>query len=189
SERFLTESMKDFIVSYKLGVTSRFMMDVKSFKGFFPSRTVQILALIEKFSATNSKFAGLKLLSIVEEINKTNSLLRMGKAQVHATRFQNNVIQFFSIISLAIITGSNYVFQILPKSLNLNQSLNTNIINFDFMFILLGITLSVLPLYTLEKDIFSQKKRFSREIIQRLLKCLLFCVLFFSTKNFFQNWL
>ena len=189
SERFLTESMKDFIVSYKLGVISRFMMDTKLFEGFFPSRTVQILALIEKFSATNSKFAGSKLLSIVEEINKTNSLLRMGKAQVHATKFQNNVIQFFSIISLAIITGSNYVFQILPKSLNLNQSLNTNIINFDFMFILLGITLSVLPLYTLEKDIFSQKKRFSREIIQRLLKCLLFCVLFFSTKNFFQNWL
>ena len=77
----------------------------------------------------------------------------------------------------------------LSKSLNLNQPLNTNIVNFDFIFILLGITLSVLPLYTLNGNVFSQKKKFSGEIVQRLLKILLFLVLFFSTKNFFQNWL
>ncbi|MHA1512459.1 MAG: hypothetical protein ACTSRJ_00125 [Candidatus Hodarchaeales archaeon] len=189
SERFLTDPMINFIVSYKLGVINKLSINDESFKGFFPPRTVQILSLIEKFSNSNSKYAGLKLLSIVEEINKTNSLIHMGKARVRATNFQNNVIQFFSIISLAIISGSSYIFQMLSKSLNLNQPLNTNIINFDFIFILLGITLCLLPLYTLNGNVFSQKKKFSGEIVQRLLKILLFLVLFFSTKNFFQNWL
>jgi len=189
SERFLTDPMKNFVVSYKLGTIRRLTTDDEAFEGFFPPRTVQILALIEKFSSTNSKFAGLKLLSIVEEINKTNSLIRMGKSRVNATKFQNNVIQFFSIISLAIITGSSYIFQILSKSLNLNQPLNPSNNNFDFIFILLGITLSVLPLYTLGGNAFSQKKTFSIEIVQRLLKLLLFFALFFSTKNFFRNWL
>ncbi|MHA1236435.1 MAG: hypothetical protein ACTSQ9_02105 [Candidatus Hodarchaeales archaeon] len=188
SERFLTDSMINFIVSYKLGVINKLSINDEAFEGFFPPRTVQILSLIEKFSKSSSKYAGLKLLSIVEEINKTNSLIHMGKARVHATNFQNNVIQFFSIISLAIITGSNYIFQMLSKSLNLNQPLNTSIINFDFIFILLGITLCLLPLYTLNGNVFSQKKKFSGEIVQRLLKILLFLVLFFSTKNFFQNW-
>ncbi len=189
SERFVTDSMKNFIVSYKLGAIGKLSIDDEAFKGFFPPRTVQILALTEKFSTTNSEFAGLKLLSIVEEINKTNSLIRMGKARVHATKFQNNVIQFFSVISLAIITGSNHVFQILSKSFNLNQPLNTNNINFDFISILLGITLSVLPLYTLDGNIFNKKKMLSKGVIQRLLKFILFLVIFLITKNYFQNWL
>ena len=189
SERFLTESMEKYIFSYKLGAMSSIIIDDVAFEGFFPPRTVKILALIEKFSTTNSKYAGLKLLSIVEEINKTNSLIRMGKARVHATKFQNNVIQFFSIISLAIITGANYIFQFLSKSLNMNQPLNSHFIDYDFIFILLGITLSVLPLYSFEGNAFSQKIKFSREIIQRLLKIILFLIIFFSTKNFFQNWL
>ena len=99
SERFLTDSMINFIVSYKLGVINKLSINDEAFEGFFPPRTVQILSLIEKFSKSSSKYAGLKLLSIVEEINKTNSLIHMGKARVRATNFQNNVIQFFSIIS------------------------------------------------------------------------------------------
>jgi len=189
SERILTNSMKDFIVSYKLGTINRLTNDDEAFRGFFPPRTVQVLVLIEKFSTANSKVAGLKLLSIVEEINKTNSLIRMGKARVYATKFQNNVIQFFSLISLAIITGSNYVFQTLSNSISLNQPLNKNNSNLDLIFILLGITLSVLPLNSLDGNVFSKKKKFSRDIVQRLLKIILFLVLFFSTKNFFQNWL
>ena len=113
----------------------------------------------------------------------------MGKARVHATNFQNKVIQLFSIISLAIITGANQIFQILSKSYNLNQPLNTNSINLDFISILLGMTLSILPLYTLDGNIFNKKKMISKGFIQRLLKFVLFLVLFLITKNYFQNWL
>ena len=189
SERNLTDSMKNFIVSYKLGAIGKLTIDNEALKGFFPPRTVQILALTEKFSTINSKFAGLKLLSIVEEINKISSLIQMGKARVHATNFQNKVIQLFSILSLAIITGANQIFQILSKSFNLNQPLNTNSINLDFISILLGITLSVLPLYTLDGNIFNKKKMISKGFIQRLLNFVLFLVLFLITKNYFQNWL
>jgi hypothetical protein len=187
SERFLTDSMNNFVFSYKLGIINKFEIDNEAFKGFFPPKTIQILVLIEKFSATNSKFAGLKLLSIVEEINKTSSLIRMGKARVNATKFQNNVVQFFSIISLAIITGASNIFQILSESINLNQPLNNIPVNFDFIFILLGIALSILPLYIFDGNVFSQKKKLSGEIVQRLLRFTLFIVLFFSTRNFFQN--
>jgi hypothetical protein len=189
SDRILTDPMKDFIVSYKLGAIGKLIVDNKVFKGFFPPRTAHILALTEKFSTINSKFAGLKLLSIVEEINKTSSLVQMGKARVHAINFQNKIIQLFSIISLAIITGANQIFQILSKSFNLNQPLNTNSINFDLISILLGITLSVLPFYTLDGNIFNKKKMITKGLIQRLLNLLLFLVLFLITKNYFQNWL
>ena len=181
----LTSSVKDALVSFRLCADPTSFTDFEAFQNFFSSRTLQILALVEKFSSISTRIAGSKLLMITEEMNKTGNLLRIGKARLKATAFQTAIIQFFALISLAFISGASPLFQLISISV-WGYSGNANkAVNFDAIFIFLGFLMSMLPIYfdfNLEHRLKS-----SSAIIVRITRFILFLIVFIVTREFLNG--
>ena len=172
----LASSMKDSLISFRLGIERTSFTELEILRKFFSSRTIQILNLIEKFSYVNTKLAGSKLMMITEEMSKTGNLLRTGKARVKATSFQTTIIQTFSLISLGFIAGASPFFQLISYSVG-GFDLKTHIVtNFDPIFIFLGFLMSILPIYF---NLSSEYKiKSTQDIIVRISRFLLFLIVF-----------
>ena len=182
SEVALPPSMKKSLISYRLGIETSSFTENDNLRMLFSSKSIQILMLIEKFSNINTKLAGKKLMLITEELNKTSQLLRIGKARLKATSFQSMVIQIFSLISLALISGASPIFQLISFSLDGYSTKSFDIPNFDPMFIFFGFLLSMLPLnfnFTLE-----HKTKSIPIIIVRISRFLLFLLVFIIAREF-----
>ncbi|MHA1993813.1 MAG: hypothetical protein ACW97Z_04685 [Candidatus Hodarchaeales archaeon] len=178
----LTSSLKEALVSFRLNVEPASFTDIVALQRLFSSRTLQILNLIEKFSTISTKLAGKKLLIITEELNKTSSLLRIGKARLKATAFQTTIIQIFSLISLAFISGASPLFQLISISVGGYNRNTYEIPNFDPIFIFLGLLMSILPLYinfSSEHEITSYSA-----VVIRVSRFLLFLAVFIITRDF-----
>ncbi|MHA2173912.1 MAG: hypothetical protein ACXABI_03720 [Candidatus Hodarchaeales archaeon] len=145
-KKYNSDSIMESIVSFRLGLESYDSTNYDEFLDLFPSQTVKILILIEKFSQINTRLAGSKLLEISEELNLVNSLLTVGRAKIKAITFQRTFIKLLSMISLGFIAGANYLFQLVSNSFNIYTLKEYSYFNFDLLFILFGLIFSLLPL-------------------------------------------
>jgi hypothetical protein len=183
----LTSSLKNALVSFRLGTGPTSFNDNTIFQKFLSSRTLQILTLIEKFSLIDTKLAGTKLLLIIEGMNKTGNLLRIGKARLKASAFQTTIIQNFSLVSLAFISGASPIFHLISSSV---WRYNRNIYevpNFDPIFIFLGFLMSILPIYVNFSS--EHKLRSYSAIIVRVSRFLIFLVVFITIRKFLKGFI
>ncbi len=176
----VNSSLKEFLFSFRLGIGPSSFIDVLN--QILSSRPIQILSLVEKFCTFNTKLAGAKLLVITNELSKTGSLLRLGKARLRATAFQAVIIQILSIISLAFISGASPFFQLIHLSVEGYNTQTANVTNFDPLFLLFGFILSFSPLslnFSSEEIIQSISV-----VIIRLSRFFLFTAVFIISRGF-----
>ncbi len=182
SKKNLNLSSKESLTAFRLGINDSSSTHLTVLGDLFPSRIIHILKLTEKFSQIDTRLAGLKLHTITEELNRTGRSLQLGKARLKATAMQTTVIQIFSLISLAFISGASPFFQLISRSV-VETDLQTNpVLNFDPIYYLLGLIMSILPLTFKFSPEFKTKS--IQDIIIRFLRFLLFLIAFMTSRQF-----
>ncbi len=182
SKENLSPSIKEFLISLRLGTEPSSFTEKDELEMLFSSRTIQILTLTEKFSNINTELAGTKLLLITEELNKTGQLLRIGKARLKGISFQAMVIQIFSLISLAFISGASPLFQLISFSVEGYAYKSLDIPNFDPIFVFIGLIMSFLPLNPTIRS--GQKMKLISSTFIRISRFLLFLLVFVFAREF-----
>ena len=154
----------------------------------FNTRTVYLLNIIEKHSLIDPVRAGEKILKITQDLSKINELLNLGRAKLRATHFQESVIQVLSIISLAFIAGASPIFMFVERALNYSfhePLLLNHVQSFEIEFILIGVTLSILPLRNINFSGLKKVKISQFEFSFKLLKFGLFLVIYCLVNQLF----
>ncbi|MFX0139429.1 MAG: hypothetical protein ACFFDN_37660 [Candidatus Hodarchaeota archaeon] len=181
-------SIKKFeaYTQFRLGISTENELNPNFLTEFFPERILHLILLIKKFSMIDTFIAGKKLLTITEELNKTNDLLNKGISRLKAAKLHGNIVQVLALISLAFIAGASPFFLFVSNMLNhsfTKSSIVTNNSVYDLIYFVIALLISILPIRRVSVRRFENPGLIPLKEIFRLSKFLLFLVVFIIVKN------
>lgn len=185
-----SEKNSDIYTQFRLGNIQAPEIEIELLKEIFSNRIYKIVLLTKKFSKINSFEAGKKLRIITKELDKTNSLLDKGRAQLKAVKLQTNIIQVFSLISLAVIAGASpfflFVANAMSKPLTESSVISENR-DLEIVYFLIAFVLSYLPIRKDTSQGLKKRKLLKKKEIISLSRFFLFLIGYFTIKNSFMG--
>jgi len=178
------------LARFRLGSTRNAGSEDSFLEEIFTQRILHLISLTKKFEMIDTQIAGKKLLTITNELSKTNELLNKGISRRKAADLQTNIIQIMALISLAIIAGASPYFLYVSEMLDFSFAgsyVVQKISNFDFIFLLIALVMSFLPVRRINIQRFRNFNELPWREILGISKFLLFLILYVVVKSFLGN--
>ncbi|MHA2223929.1 MAG: hypothetical protein ACXAC8_01885 [Candidatus Hodarchaeales archaeon] len=185
-----SEKNSEIFTQFRLGNIKVPEIEIELLKEIFSTRIYKIALLTKKFSKIDSSEAGKKLRMITKELDKTNSLLDKGKAQLKAIKLQTNIIQVFALISLAIIAGASPFFLFVANAMSkplTESSVITENRDLEIVYFLMAFVLSYLPIRKESSHRLKKRKLLKKKEIISLSRFFLFLIGYYTIKNSFMG--
>ncbi|MFX1285429.1 MAG: hypothetical protein ACFFB5_17425 [Promethearchaeota archaeon] len=171
---------------FRLGISEENDINPTFLAEFFPERILHLILLIKKFSMIDTLIAGKKLLTITEELNKTNDLLNKGISRLEAAKLHGNIVQVLALISLAFIAGASPFFLLVSNMLNHSFTQSSIVMNnyvYELIYFVMALVISILPIKRVNNKKFEKIGVIPWKEIFRLSKFVLFLVTYIFVKN------
>ncbi|MHA2243920.1 MAG: hypothetical protein ACXADY_03040 [Candidatus Hodarchaeales archaeon] len=149
TQKYNSTKKSEPYAQFRLGISQENEFKTNFLTQLFPDRILQLVLLIKKFSMIDTFIAGKKLLTITEELNKTNELLNKGTARLKAAKLHGNIVQVLALISLAFIAGASPFFLFVSNMLHhtiTESSMAMENSVFELIYLIIALVISLLPI-------------------------------------------
>jgi len=173
-------------VQFRLGISLENELNTDFLTEFFSERILHLILLTKKFSMIDTHIAGQKLMTITEELNKTNDLLNKGVARLRAAKLHSDIVQVLAIISLAFIAGAGPFFLFVSNMVSHSFTESSVALNnsvYELIYLVIAFIISILPFNRVNIRRFNKNTVILWKEIFRLSKFILFLIVYMIVKN------